>query len=175
MCHIVYTFFIHILYTFCTIRFCLFCSLQSASVAQLDVPSCWGPGGCGFNPRRGRQHSFVEIGREMFSTVILSLPLVREGRLLVSGEGMCTVLVGRLGDWACPVDVWLDWPRSTWPHWIDWAVKPQHKQTVHYNSVHISVNTNILFHKNQMQDILSRFFFFFPSSDTFYNVECIYM
>ena len=48
-----------------------------------------------------------------------------------------------------------------------------------YNSVHISVNTNILFHKNQMQDILSRFFFFFffffPSSDTFYNVECIYM
>ena len=50
--------------------------------------------------------------------------------------------------------------------------------SVHYNSVHISVNTNILFHKNQMQDILSTFFFFFfffPSSDTFYNVECIYM
>ena len=23
----------------------------------------------------------------------------------------------------------VNWPRSTWPHWVDWAVKPQHKQT----------------------------------------------
>ena len=41
-----------------------------ASVAQLDAPSDWRPGGRGFNPRRGRQHSFVEIDREIFSTVI---------------------------------------------------------------------------------------------------------
>ena len=47
-----------------------------ASVAQLDAPSDWRPGGCGFNPRRGRQHSFVEIDHEIFSTVILSLPLI---------------------------------------------------------------------------------------------------
>ena len=32
-----------------------------ASVAELDAPSDWRPGGRGFNPRRGRQHSFVEI------------------------------------------------------------------------------------------------------------------
>ena len=32
-----------------------------ASVAQLDAPSDWRPGGCGFNPCRGRQDSFVEI------------------------------------------------------------------------------------------------------------------
>ena len=65
------------------------CSLQvvePASVAQLDAPSDWRPGGRGFNPRRGRQHSFVEIDHEIFSTVILSLQLIQEGQLSVSGE-----------------------------------------------------------------------------------------
>ena len=70
----------------------------SASVAQLDAPSDWRPGGRGFNPRRGRQHSFVEIDHEIFSTVILSLPLIQEGQLSVSGERMCTILVNRLED-----------------------------------------------------------------------------
>ena len=68
-----------------------------ASVAQLDVPSDWRPGGRGFNPRRGRQHSFVEIDHEIFSTN-LSLPLIQEGQLSVSGERMCTILVNRLED-----------------------------------------------------------------------------
>ena len=58
----------------------------------------WRPGGRGFNPRQGRQHSFVEIDREIFSAVILSLPLIPEGQLSVSGEGMCTILVNRLED-----------------------------------------------------------------------------
>ena len=70
----------------------------AASVAQLDVPSDWGPGGRGFNPRRGRQHSFVEIDHEIFSTVILFLPLIQEGQLSVSDERMCTILVNRLED-----------------------------------------------------------------------------
>ena len=52
----------------------------------------------GFNPRRGRQHSFVEIDHEIFSTVILSLPLIQEGQLSVSGERMCTILVNRSED-----------------------------------------------------------------------------
>ena len=69
-----------------------------ASVAQLDAPSDWRPGDRGFNPRRGRQHSFVEIDHEIFSTVILSLPLIQEGQLSVSGERMCTILVNRLED-----------------------------------------------------------------------------
>ena len=55
----------------------------------------------GSNPRRGRQHSFVEIDHEIFSTVILSLPLIQEGHLSVSGERMCTILTN------CPVNVWL--------------------------------------------------------------------
>ena len=69
-----------------------------ASVAQLDAPSDWRSGGRGFNPRRGRQHSFVEIDHEILSAVILSLPLIQEGQLSVSGERMCTVLVNRLED-----------------------------------------------------------------------------
>ena len=71
---------------------------KPASVAQLDAPSDWRPGGRGFNPHRGRQHSFVEIDLEIFSTVILSLPLIQEGQLSVSGERMCTILVNRLED-----------------------------------------------------------------------------
>ena len=49
-------------------------------------------------PRRGRQHSFVEIDHEIFSMVILSLLLIQEGQLSVSGEKMCTKLVNRLED-----------------------------------------------------------------------------
>ena len=55
-------------------------------------------GVAGSTPRRGRQHSFVEIDREIFSAVILSLPLVQEGQLSVSGKRMCTILVNRLED-----------------------------------------------------------------------------
>ena len=69
-----------------------------ASVAQFDAPSDWRPGGRGFNPRRGRQHSFVDIDHEIFSTVILSLQLIQEGQLSVSGERMCTILVNRIED-----------------------------------------------------------------------------
>ena len=66
-------------------------------MAQLDAPSDWRPGGRGFNPCRVRQHSFVEIDHEIFSTAILSFPLIQEG-LSVSGERMCTILVNRLED-----------------------------------------------------------------------------
>ena len=70
-------------------------SCWPASVVQFDAPSDWRPGGRGFNPRRGRQHSFVEIDHEIFSTVILSLPVIQEGQLSVSGKRMCTILVNR--------------------------------------------------------------------------------
>ena len=49
-------------------------------------------------PLRGRQHSFVEMDHEIFSVVILSLSLIQEGQLSVSGERMCTILVNRLED-----------------------------------------------------------------------------
>ena len=67
-------------------------------MAQLDAPSDWRPGGQGFNPRRGWQHSLVEVDYEIFSMVIRSHPLSQEGQLSVSGERMCTILVNRLED-----------------------------------------------------------------------------
>ena len=56
-----------------------------ASVAQLDAPSDWRPGGRGFNPHRGRQHSFVEIDHEIFSMQYgNSLPSADSRRAVVS-------------------------------------------------------------------------------------------
>ena len=65
-------------------------------MAQLDALSDWRPGGRGFSSRRGWQHSFVEIDQEIVSMVILSLPLIQEGQLSVSGKRMCTILVNLL-------------------------------------------------------------------------------
>ena len=49
---------------------------------------CWS-GGCEFEAPV-RQHSFVDIDHEIFSTVIVSLPLIQEGKLSVTCERMCT-------------------------------------------------------------------------------------
>ena len=76
------------------------CWKRPATVAHVDAPSDRRPGSCGFNPCRGRQCSFVEIDHEIhvFSTVILSLPLIQEGQLSVAAERMCTILVNHLED-----------------------------------------------------------------------------
>ena len=50
------------------------------------------PGGRRFDPHQGRQHSFIEIDHEMFSVVILSLLLIQEGQLSVSGKRMCWLI-----------------------------------------------------------------------------------
>ena len=49
-------------------------------------------------PPPGRQQSLVEIDHEIFSTVILALPLIEEGQLSVSGKRMRTILVNHLED-----------------------------------------------------------------------------
>ena len=71
----------------------LFFNGKAGLGGSVGCASDWRPGGCGFDPRRGRQHSFVEIDHEIFSTVILSLLLIQEGQLSVSGERVCTILV----------------------------------------------------------------------------------
>ena len=43
-----------------------------------------------FDPHQVRQHTSMDIGLEIFSTVIFSLLLNPEGQLLVSGERLCT-------------------------------------------------------------------------------------
>ena len=82
-------------------------SPQKGVGAHMPVPglggsvgcaSNWRPGSRGFDPRQGWQHSFVEIDHEIFSTVILSLPLIQKGQLSVSGERMCTILVNHIED-----------------------------------------------------------------------------
>ena len=64
------------------------------SVARLGgsvrCTSHWWSGGSGFDPLWVWLHSFVEIYHEIFSYVILSLLLIQEGQLSVSGERMCT-------------------------------------------------------------------------------------
>ena len=70
---------------------------KHASVAQLDArPTGDQEVVCSTPP--GRQHSFVRIDHEMFSTVILSLPVIQEGQLPVSGDRLCTILVNRSED-----------------------------------------------------------------------------
>ena len=63
---------------------------------SVGCASDWSSGVCRFDPRR--QHSFVEIDHELFSMVVLSLLLIQEGQLSVSGKRMCTlgILVNRL-------------------------------------------------------------------------------
>ena len=51
--------------------------------------------------------TFVHGDHEIFSLVILSLQLIQEGQLSVSGKRMFTILVNHLEDYACPAKVWL--------------------------------------------------------------------
>ena len=72
---------------------------------NLRIDGLGGSGGWpgrGFNPNWGWQHSFMEIEHEIFSTVILSLPLIQEGQLSVSGERISTILVNRLRGLSLP-------------------------------------------------------------------------
>ena len=71
---------------------------EPASVAQLDPRATGDQEVAGSTPPPGRQHYFVEIDHDIFSTVILALPLIQEGQLSVSGENICTVLVNRSED-----------------------------------------------------------------------------
>ena len=49
-------------------------------------------------PPPSGHHSVMETDHKIFSAVILSLLLIQEGQLLVSGERMCTIQVNCLED-----------------------------------------------------------------------------
>ena len=66
-----------------------------ASVAQLDACPTGDQEVVGLTPSVFEQ---VEIDNEIFSTVILSLLLIQEGQLSVSGKRLCTILVNHLED-----------------------------------------------------------------------------
>ena len=56
---------------------------QPGPLGQSDAPSYWYSGSHGFEPRSGFK-SYVEIGHEIISMVILSLPLIQVRQLLVN-------------------------------------------------------------------------------------------
>ena len=72
--------------------------MQPASVAQLDARLIGDQEVAG--PTRAEVGNILSwrFNNEIFSTVILSLPLIQGGQLSVSGERMCTLLVNRLED-----------------------------------------------------------------------------
>ena len=72
-------------------------STDPASVAHLDARPTGDQEVAGSTPPRSATF-FVEIDHEIFSTVILFLPLIQEGLLSFSDERMCTILVNRLED-----------------------------------------------------------------------------
>ena len=63
-------------------------------MAQLDAR----PKVAGLTPTEVGNILSWRLISEIFSTVILSLSLIQEGQLSVSGERMCTILVNRLED-----------------------------------------------------------------------------
>ena len=68
-----------------------------ASLAQLDAHPTEDREVVGSIPA-GSATLFWKIDHEIFSTVILSLPLIQDGQLLVSRERMCTILVNPFKD-----------------------------------------------------------------------------
>ena len=65
----------------------LYCFAGRAS--SFGCASAWYADGHGFDPHI-RQQFFVEIGHEIISMTILSLPLIQQGQLSVNGERICT-------------------------------------------------------------------------------------
>ena len=91
--------------------------------SSVGCASAWHADGRGFNPRI-RQHSFVEIGHEIISTAILSLPLIQIGQL----SDLQLVLVNRLG--SLPRNSVVRSTDRLDMTIVDWYVKPQIKQTL---------------------------------------------
>ena len=62
---------------------------RDIDISSIGCASAWYADGRGFDPHV-RQHSFVAIGHKIISTAMLSLQLIQEGQLSVTGERMCT-------------------------------------------------------------------------------------
>ena len=66
---------------------------------MVKLDACPTDGGRGLDPPRSATFFRGElVDHEIFSTVILFLPLIQEGQLSVSGERRCNILVNRLED-----------------------------------------------------------------------------
>ena len=81
-----------------TVLLLLLLLLPPASGAQLDARPTGDQEVAGSTPRRVGNILSWRFDHEVFSTVILSLPLIQERQLSVSGERMSTILVNRSKD-----------------------------------------------------------------------------
>ena len=70
----------------------------SASVAPLDARPTEDQEVAGSTPAEVGNILSWSFDHEIFSTIILSLPLIQDGQLSIIGERMCTMLVNRLED-----------------------------------------------------------------------------
>ena len=104
--------------------------------------------GCGFDPRRVGNILSWKFDHEIFSKVILSLPLIEEVQLSVSGERMCTILVYPLEDETCPVNVWLGKLTALDTIPLGWPGRKTSTQTnknhIHDSKLQIHVHTLVL-------------------------------
>ena len=67
-------------------------------MARLDARGTGDQEVAGSSPAGSATFFRWRFDHEIFSTVILSLPLIQEGQLSVSGKRMCTILVSCLED-----------------------------------------------------------------------------
>ena len=78
---------------------------KPASSAPLDANLTGDQEDAGSTPAVPATFFRGDLIMKYFLCVILSLPLIQEGQLAVSGERMCTILVNHIEDFACPVKV----------------------------------------------------------------------
>ena len=62
--------------------------VRTGSHSSVGFASAWYSDGHWFDPPA--KPSYVEIGHEIISTAIISLPLIKVGQLSFTGERMCT-------------------------------------------------------------------------------------
>ena len=107
---------------------------------SVGCTSDWWSGGCWFDPCQvGNILSWI-FDHEIFSAVNLSLLLIQEGQLSVSGERMCTIPVNRLvSDQACPVEVWLGKLTELDMTTLGWLGRKTSTQTIFRLTIHPSV------------------------------------
>ena len=82
------------------------CSDAAGRGDSVGCASDWWSEGCGFDPAGSATFFHGIWSWNIFHGHSL-LPLIQEGHLSSSGERICTILINRLEDYACPVEVWL--------------------------------------------------------------------
>ena len=102
---------------------------QLASVVQSDVASEWWSGGRGFDP--------LWVLNILSWQFIMNYFLQSFSPFRWFKKGSCQFLAKECAQYWLTIRGlnlhrkkcgYVNWPCSIWPQWVDWVVKPQHKQ-----------------------------------------------